>query len=93
MTERYGQEIEVLKQWYKANLAAFPLLVLTGDEYKSGTDSLKGGYQAVVSYAFWKWLHERRYELSYNQGCNAFFQALREMGKLEVGGEAPASVN
>lgn len=84
MSERYTQEIEALKEWFKENLSSFPALDLTQDEFKAGTDSLKDGYAAIVSYAFWKWLYERNYELSYNQGCNAFFQAVRELGKLNV---------
>lgn len=84
MTERYTQEVNDLREWFKQRLPAFGKIVLTEDEYKAGTDSLKGFQADLVRAAFVEWLAMRRYELSYNQGCIAFFGAAKDCELLEV---------
>jgi hypothetical protein len=85
-SERYTKEVLDLKEWFKENLKDFPNLVMTMEEYSIGTDSLKDGYKAIVSYVFWKWLYEKHYGLSYSQGCSAFFSAVDELGKFKIEG-------
>lgn len=84
MSPNYHQQIEELRDWFKAKLAALPEVVLTKYEYSAGTDSLKAPHAPLTKQAFDEWLAQRNYELSYNQMCSGFFTAARDLGKLQV---------
>lgn len=83
-SERYTSEVEALTDYFKERLPACGPVVLTRDQYRAGTDSLDGLHKMLVSGAFVEWLAKRSYELSYNQGCNAFFAAARALDLLTV---------
>jgi hypothetical protein len=59
-------------------------VTLTEDQYKAGTDSLDRYHSDLVQAAFIEWLTMRKYELSYNQSCVAFFSAAKDLGLLEI---------
>ncbi len=59
-------------------------LILSTEDFSRGTDCLTDYYREVVDKAFYKWLNERNYELSYSQICRAFFGALDKKGLLKV---------
>jgi len=85
MNEKYILMIELLTHWYEENIKYFPSIKLTEEGYKAGTDSIKEKeYIAVINHAFHKFLYEFKYELSYNQSCNAFFAAMKNLNKLEM---------
>jgi hypothetical protein len=93
MSDDYVKQIEDLRDWYKERLPAFGKVVLSADEYKTGTDSLEGFHGDLVKAAFVEWLSMRKYELSYNQSCVAFFSAAKDLELLEVVNEAATETN
>lgn len=89
-SQRYTDEIEALTEYFKERLPACGPVALTREEYQTGTDSLTGLHKMLVGGAFVEWLAKRKYELSYNQGCNAFFAAARLLNLLTVSDEIAA---
>lgn len=57
---------------------------LTKGEWKAGTDSLENYHADLVRAAVIEWLTTRKYELSYNQMCVAFFGAADDCDLLDV---------
>lgn len=90
-SQRYTDEMEALTEYFKERLPVCGPVTLTRDEYGAGTDSLTGLHKLLVGGAFVEWLAVRNYELSYNQGCNAFFAAARLLGLLTVSDESDAT--
>lgn len=88
MSEQYAKQINDLRAWFGERLPALPKISLTRDEWKAGTDSLKNYHADLVRGAFIEWLTMRKYELSYNQMCVAFFGAADDCGVLEVQAES-----
>ena len=85
MSENYTKQINDLIQWFAERLPNLEQLKLTEAEYKIGVDSLKDYHAKLRDAAFIEWLTMRNYELSYNQVCNAFFAAAKQVGVLEIG--------
>jgi hypothetical protein len=83
-SERYTSEVSALADWLAERLPALGPLRVTSAEFLVGTDSLADPHAALCDEAFRHWLDIRKYELSYNQMCNAFFAAARDAGVLEV---------
>jgi len=83
-SDNYTKQIEDLRDWYKQRLPVFGKIILSEDEYKAGTDSLGGFHADLVKAAFVEWLSMRKYQLSYNQGCVAFFSAAKDLELLKV---------
>lgn len=81
--DNYRQQVLDLKEWFKKRLQG-ETVTLTTEEYASGTDSLPEPFKRMVQVAFDEWLTERKYELSYNQMCLAFFHAAQEVGALDT---------
>jgi hypothetical protein len=86
VSDKYKQQIADLTDWFVERLPALGPVVLTEGEHKVGVDSLSGDHAELAREAFDVWLSERRYELSYNQTCNAFFAAAGRCGLLDVTG-------
>lgn len=84
MTERCAKEIDDLRSWFSRRLPSLPKFTLTRDKWKAGTDSLNGYHADLVRGAFIEWLTMRKYELSYNQMCVAFFGAADDCDVMEV---------
>jgi hypothetical protein len=84
MTQRYHDEITALTEWFMARLPALGGLELTKAERAEGGDSLKGPHEELWREAFYSWINDRHYELSYNQMCIAFFAAAENLGLLAI---------
>lgn len=82
--ESYTKQINDLREWFKNEMKFFPVLEMSQAEYKGGTDNLPENYALLRDRAFNIWLNEKRYELSYNQMCVAFFRAANDLGLLKV---------
>lgn len=83
-SERYTSEVEALTEYFKERLPVCGAVVLTKDEYGAGTDSLTHPHKMLVGGAYVEWLAKHNYELSYNQGCVAFFAAAKALNLLTV---------
>lgn len=88
MSERYVKEINDLREWFKQRLPALGKIKLTEAQWEAGTDSLEDAelpyHRDLVRYAFIERLTMRKYDLSYNQICVAFFGAAEECSLLEI---------
>ena len=84
MSPKYQNEIALLRLWFTQRIIGFPLLSLTAGQYQTGIDSLPTIYSDLCKEAFNEWLQKRSYELSYNQMCIAFFDAVKNIGLLKV---------
>jgi hypothetical protein len=82
--EDYIKQINDLREWFKNELKSFPVLEMSRASYRGGVDSLPENYRQLTNRAFNVWLDEKRYELSYNQMCQAFFRAANDLGLLKV---------
>ena len=81
---RYHQEVADLTDWLSERLPALGPLLITDAQYRNGIDSLSDAHRALCQEAFMLWLSGRGYELSYNQGCNALFDAARRCQLLTI---------
>jgi hypothetical protein len=81
---RYQDEIVALTEWFKARLPPLGAIVLSQSEYSSGVDALKGAHRELRKEASRVWNEQRKYDLSYNQMCVAFFAAAHACGLLAV---------
>lgn len=85
MSGRYSKEVDDLREWFKERLAQMPRLILSRADYEAGVDKLMHPSHALlISHANVEWASNRRYELSYNQMCQAFFAAARDLEMLTV---------
>lgn len=84
-SERYIDEVKCLTEYFEGRLVKDDLKVqITQAQYQTGTDSLPGHIQLIVSDAIEEARDQRNYEPSYNQLCNAFFKAARNLNRLKV---------
>jgi|WetSurMetagenome_2_1015567.scaffolds.fasta_scaffold767159_1 hypothetical protein len=84
MTEqvtKYEQEVSLLCEWFKKELAGSEPLVLSLEDYHLGIASLTGLRKEKIAEANNLWLN-RGYELSYSQLCRGYFYALKELDLL-----------
>jgi len=91
VSERYAKEVEDLRAWFMERLPVCGSISLTTDQYKAGCDSLAGLHHDLVRASSTEWLTKRRYELSYNQTCCAFFGAAKALNLLIVDGQQPTA--
>ena len=84
MSEDYAKQIDDLRVWFRERLPAHGQISLTKDQWKAGVDSLTGYHADLVRAAHIEWLTTRKYELSYNQTCVAFFGAADDCDLLDV---------
>lgn len=83
MSRRYGEEIDCLKEWFFARLAArSEPLTITNDQRRIGIDAMPDDIKAMANEAFNERLAEG-YELSHNQMCVAFFAAVDQAQTVE----------
>lgn len=76
MSDKYRNQIADLAEYFRLRLPACGPLTLTPKQRSAGVDSLSGLHKGLVSSACTEWLLTRKYDLSYNQVCIAFFTAL-----------------
>lgn len=80
---RYDDEISVLIEYFKKNLATHEPFSMTEEQFQSGCDGLESeSLKQMIHDTFELWLSDREYELSYNQMCIAFFTVAIELEKL-----------
>lgn len=84
MTGNYNEQVENLTHWYKQRLPVCGPFVLTYDQYAAGVDSLTGKHAQLRDAGFIEWQAIKSYELSYNQGCVAFFTAANALKLLTI---------
>jgi hypothetical protein len=83
---RYQDEIVALTEWFTARLPPLGVIVLSQLDYNSGVDALTGAHGDLWKEASRVWLEDRKYDLSYNQMCVAFFSAAHGCRVLTVVG-------
>ena len=84
MTEqvtKYEQEVTLLCEWFKKELAGSEPLVLSLEAYHLGVDAITGPQKEKIKEAINLWLN-RGYELSYSQLCRGYFYALKDLDQL-----------
>jgi hypothetical protein len=84
-SDNYQKQVNDLRAWFATRLPALGPIELSHAEIEGGIDSLTGEHKNLTDTAFNEWLTERNYELSYNQMCNAFFEAVCECDLLNIG--------
>lgn len=70
----YGYQIDKLAEWFADKIAPWKHVEISKEQRSSGVDSVPDILRAIAEEAFREW-GARRYELSYNQTCVAFFAA------------------
>jgi hypothetical protein len=83
-SELYNKQVTDLTAWFTVRLNDTPRRSISKSDYLMGVDSLPEQLSVIVKEAFDTWIRDRKYELSYNQMCNAFFQAAATTGKVQV---------
>lgn len=86
---RYEDEVAQLVGWFENRLRGRPSFQMTEEDHRSGTDALPEDLASLVKEAFGHWLKTRKYELSYNQLCRAFFVAAKASGKITLVSKHP----
>lgn len=86
MSGRYSQEVTDLTKWFELRLPEAGPFTMSRDDYQAGVDNLPESHQWLVTKAMNKWLTDRSYELSYNQMCQAFFAAAKNLNLVTVEG-------
>lgn len=81
-SSHYGKQIDDLIAWFTNRIKDRAPIQLSEDEYRMGVDKLPDDLKELTKEAFSIWLNEKRYELSYNQVCIAFFEAAYQVGIL-----------
>lgn len=84
MRGRYSEEVDALKAWYAERLPALGPFTMSQSDYDAGIDSLPESHTGLAQEAFNEWITNRKYELSYNQSCQAFFAAANSLKLLTV---------
>lgn len=88
MTPFYHKMVAELKDYLKGKIKALPSFQMHENEVKIGVDALTvcapKRYGEIIDEAHKFFLERRQYELSYNQMCQAFFDAADELGKINL---------
>lgn len=71
----YGYQIDELAEWFTDKVAPWKHVEISKEQRNSGVDSVPDILRAIVEEASREWGAVRKYELSYNQMCVAFFAA------------------
>lgn len=85
MSGRYSKEVNDLIAWFEERLPEKGAFVMSQADYQTGVDALKSPQHSLVNVAFTEWLSARQYDLSYNQTCQAFFAAAKNLNLLTIG--------
>lgn len=71
----YGRHIDDLAEWFADRLMPFKDIEISKEQRKVGVDGLPGEMQEITRAAHAEWLKAKKWGLTYNQMCVAFFAA------------------